>query len=125
MRIHFVQRLDKVDSIFCIPQRWVLKKSEFLFSQKGMVITMERLSVDQIIEIIGSDSMMKEAIEQLPLNLQIKDLTGFLNLPESTVYKLTKLPDFPHIEIGIVKFLVPRPLFLDWYYGNCLYSVKV
>lgn len=38
---------------------------------------MERLSVDQIIEIIGSDSMMKEAIEQLPLNLQIKDLTRF------------------------------------------------
>lgn len=43
---------------------------------------MERLSVDQNIEIIGSDSMMKEAIEQLPLNLQIKDLTDFLNLPE-------------------------------------------
>lgn len=85
---------------------------------------MERISVDQIIKIIGSDSAMKEAIQKLPLNLQIKDLTSFLNLPESTVYKLTKSPNFPHVEIGMVKFLVPRPLFLDWYYGNCCYQSK-
>ena len=86
---------------------------------------MERLSVYQIIEIIRSDSVMKEAIDKLPLNLQIKDLTGFLNLPESTVYKMVKLPDFPHVTIGMVKFLVPRPLFLDWYFSNCCYCPEV
>lgn len=86
---------------------------------------MSRLSVEQIIQILSSDPVMKEALEALPLNLQIKDLTVFLNLPESTVYKLTKLPDFPHVEIGMVKFLVPRPLFLDWYFTNCCYCIKV
>lgn len=86
---------------------------------------MERLSVDRIIEILRSDSAMKEALDNLPLNLQIKDLIEFLNLPESTIYKMVKRPDFPHIGIGMVKFLVPRPLFLDWYFSNCCYQSKV
>jgi len=78
--------------------------------------------VDDIIEIIGSDSDMKEKLDSLPFNLQISDIVNFLGLCESTVYKITKQPGFPHLDTGISKLLVPRPLFLNWYFNKCFYQ---
>ena len=81
---------------------------------------MER-TVDEIKAIISSDSAMAEKINSMPYNLQLNDLMDFFNFCESTTRKITQQPGFPYIKTGITKLLVPRPLFLEWYYSNCLY----
>ena len=78
--------------------------------------------VDEIKKIICSDSDMKERIDALPYNPLVSDIVKFLGLCESTVYKITRSPGFPRVNIGVTKFLVPRPLFLDWYFSNCFYQ---
>ena len=83
---------------------------------------MSYISADKIKEIISSDSDMKAKIDSLPYNLQLPDLIDFLGYCESTVYKMTRQPDFPKLETGIKKFLVPRPIFLYWYFRKCFFS---
>ena len=78
-------------------------------------------TVDEIREIIGSDSEMAKKINSMPYNLQLEDLMGFFNFCESTTRKLTHQPGFPYMKTGISKILIPRPLFLEWYYTHCFY----
>ena len=52
----------------------------------------------------------------MPYNLQLEDLIGFFNFCESTTRKLARQLGFPYMKTGISKILVPRPLFLEWYY---------
>ena len=105
------------------PIRWSLKKSEFNKFQELSI--MESISIDQIKEIIGSDSNMKEKIDSLPYNLKLCDLIDFLGYCESTVYKITRQPDFPKLDTGVKKFLVPRPLFLYWYFRKCFFAKQL
>ena len=70
-------------------------------------------TVDEIREIIGSDSEMAKKINSMPYNLQLEDLMGFFNFCESTTRKLTHQPGFPYMKTGISKILIPRPLFLE------------
>ena len=79
------------------------------------------LSVDEIKQIISSDTNMKEKIDAMPCNLQLSDLIDFFGFCESTVYKITQRPGFPYLDTGVKKLLVPRPLFLIWYYSNCFF----
>lgn len=83
------------------------------------------LSIDEIKQIISSDSDMAEKLSALPLNLQFKDIHEFLGYCEPTVYKLIHLPSFPYLNTGVTKILVPRPLFLHWYFSNCIYNTKI
>ncbi len=126
---YFVQPLHKVISChptFCEPSGDGSEKipqlpiySEVNNMKKNNT---DYLSVDEIKQIIGSDSDMKERIDSLPYNLLISDIVQFLGLCESTVYKITRSSGFPRIKVGITKFIVPRPLFLDWYFSNCFYQ---
>ena len=54
-------------------------------------------TVDEIREIIGSDSEMAKKINSMPYTLQL------------------------YMKTGISKILIPRPLFLEWYYTHCFY----
>ena len=55
----------------------------------------------------------------MPYNLQLEDLIDFFNFCESTTPKLARQPGFPYMKTGISKILIPRPLFLEWYYTHC------
>ena len=81
---------------------------------------MER-SVDEIKTIISSDSDMAEKINSMPYNLKMEDIIDFLGFCESTTRKITNQPGFPYLNTGISKLIVPRPLFLEWYFSNCFY----
>ena len=63
-------------------------------------------TVDEIREIIGSDSEMAKKINSMPYNLQLEDLMGFFNFCESTTRKLTHQPGFPYMKTGISKILI-------------------
>ena len=78
-------------------------------------------TVDEIREIIGSDSDMAQKINSMPYNMQLEDLTDFFNFCESTTRKLARQLGFPYMKTGISKILVPRLLFLEWYYTHCFY----
>lgn len=84
---------------------------------------MER-TIDEIKAIISSDSEMTEKINSMPYNLHLDDLIDFLGFCESTTRKMTQQPGFPRVKTGVTKLTVPRPLFLHWYYSNCLYGEK-
>ena len=94
--------------------------AEISIHTKGSENIMD-MSVDQIKEIICSDSDMKETIDAMPPNLSLKHIIRFLGMPESTVYKITRQPSFPKLDVGISSFIVPRPLFLYWYYQHCFF----
>ena len=78
-------------------------------------------TVDEIREIIGSDSDMAQKINSMHYNMQLEDLIDFFNFCESTTRKLARQLGFPYMKTGISKILVPRLLFLEWYYTHCFY----
>ena len=78
-------------------------------------------TVDEIKEIISSDSDMAEKIKAMPYNLHLKHIIDFLGFCESTTRKVTQQPGFPYLKTGVTNLTVPRPLFLEWYFSNCFY----
>ncbi len=82
--------------------------------------------VDEIIEIMSSDMKMKEKIDKLPFNLLFSDVKEFFaGVPDSTLYKMTSQPGFPRLKTGLTILIVPRSLFLDWYFHNIFYQRSV
>lgn len=115
---YFVHRVHEVSPSQHI-SRWVSRITHCANILIGVECKM--LTVDEMIKIIGSDTGMNKALAALPPNLLFDDLVRFLGFPKSTVYKITKMPDFPRLETGIHKLCVPRSLFLDWYYKHLHY----
>ena len=52
-------------------------------------------TVDEIREIIGSDSDMAQKINSMPYNMQLEDLIDFFIFCESTTRKLARHLGFP------------------------------
>ena len=87
MRIHFVQRLDKVDSIFCIPHRWVLKKSDKDNDMKLIIEEKEfNLLLDESSNIIAAVLEAKRLSEKYNKDFfDCEDLIKIMNIGRDIV----------------------------------------
>ena len=52
--------------------------------------------------------------EQLPLVMNVKEVSETLRISRKAAYELTKQQDFPCIKIGERRFIIPRDRFFQW-----------
>lgn len=102
MRIHFVQRLDKVDSIFCIPHRWVLKKSDKDNDMKLIIEEKEfNLLLDESSNIIAAVLEAKRLSEKYNKDFfDCEDLIKIMNIGRDNIRNLFRDNSFPSKKIG-------------------------
>lgn len=64
-------------------------------------------------------TQITDQINNLPLNLTVQDIAGFLGVCPATAYKLVNEGSFPKLRlIGHRRLIIPKHLFLEWYNSN-------
>ena len=61
------------------------------------------------------DEGIRIKFDNLPLHLNPYTVQSFLDFCPATIYRMIREGKIPHIDTGVQRPLIPRPLFQDWY----------